>query len=131
MPIYEYRCDNCEHEFETIQKFSDEPLKNCPACKQDTLRKQVSVSAFRLKGGGWYETDFKSGDKKRNIGGDTESTTTPPAAAKPVSSGGEGAKSSDSSSSSTGSSTASSSTSTSASTPSSSSSKKGSGGDAA
>ena len=136
MPIYEYRCDNCEHEFETIRKFSDEPLKTCPLCHQDTLRKQVSVSAFRLKGGGWYETDFKSGDKKRNIGGDSEPTTTPPAAAKPVGggpvvSGKDGAKSSDSSSSSAGSSATSTSTSTSSSSPSSASSNKGSGGDAA
>jgi putative FmdB family regulatory protein len=131
MPIYEYRCDNCEHEFETIRKFSDEPLKTCPVCHQDTLRKQVSVSAFRLKGGGWYETDFKSGDKKRNIGGDSETTTTPPAAAKPVGSGSDGAKSSDSSSSSAGSGATSTSNSTSSSSPSSSSSKKGSGGDAA
>lgn len=66
MPIYEYRCDNCQHEFETIQKVSEALLKTCPACQQDALRKKVSASGFRLKGGGWYETDFKS-DKKRNV----------------------------------------------------------------
>jgi putative FmdB family regulatory protein len=69
MPIYEYRCDNCSHEFETIQKMSEEPLKTCPACAQDALRKKVSASGFRLKGAGWYETDFKS-DRKRNVAGD-------------------------------------------------------------
>jgi putative FmdB family regulatory protein len=69
MPIYEYRCDNCGHELETIQKLADAPLKTCPACAQDTLRKKVSAAGFRLKGGGWYETDFKSGNK-RNVSGD-------------------------------------------------------------
>lgn len=69
MPIYEYRCDNCGHEFESIQKVSDAPLTTCPACAQDSLRKKVSAAGFRLKGGGWYETDFKSGNKKNVIGG--------------------------------------------------------------
>jgi putative FmdB family regulatory protein len=72
MPIYEYCCDLCAHEFEAIQKFSEDPLKICPACKQEALRKKISAAGFRLKGGGWYETDFKSGsDKKRNLGGDS------------------------------------------------------------
>jgi putative FmdB family regulatory protein len=79
MPIYEYRCDNCGHEFESIQKVSDAPLKTCPACAQESLRKKVSAAGFRLKGAGWYETDFKSGNK-RNVsgtadGGDTKSDT--------------------------------------------------------
>ncbi len=69
MPIYEYRCDNCNHEFETIQKVSDAPLTKCPACAEDALRKKVSAAGFRLKGGGWYETDFKAG-KKKNVAGD-------------------------------------------------------------
>lgn len=69
MPIYEYRCDNCRHEFETIQKVSETPLLTCPACSEDSLRKKVSAAGFRLKGGGWYETDFKSA-KKRNVAGD-------------------------------------------------------------
>lgn len=64
MPIYEYKCGKCEHEFEALQKMSDEPLKTCPSCDQDALIKKVSAAAFRLKGGGWYETDFKSGNKK-------------------------------------------------------------------
>ena len=64
MPIYEYRCEACQHELEALQKLSDEPLQICPKCNAPTLRKQVSAAGFRLKGGGWYETDFKSGSKK-------------------------------------------------------------------
>ena len=59
MPIYEYQCEHCEHKMEAIQKISDDPLKECPECKQETLRKLVSAAAFKLKGDGWYETDFK------------------------------------------------------------------------
>ncbi len=66
MPIYEYVCDSCEHEFEAIQKFSENPLETCPECEQESLRKKISAAGFRLKGGGWYETDFKSGNK-RNV----------------------------------------------------------------
>lgn len=73
MPIYEYQCTKCEHQFETIQKFSEEPLKRCPECSKLSLKKLVSRAAFRLKGGGWYETDFKSGGKK-NVAGDTSSS---------------------------------------------------------
>ena len=64
MPIYEYRCEHCEHEMEAIQKMSDEPLKDCPECKQETLRKLVSAAAFKLTGTGWYETDFKDNKSK-------------------------------------------------------------------
>ncbi|MBK87690.1 MAG: transcriptional regulator [Gammaproteobacteria bacterium] len=64
MPIYEYRCDNCGHEVEVLQKISEAPLVNCPECLVDGLKKKISAAGFRLKGGGWYETDFKSGDKK-------------------------------------------------------------------
>ncbi len=63
MPIYEYQCTACEHEFETMQKMSDAPLEACPSCGENTLKKLISATGFRLKGGGWYETDFK-GDKK-------------------------------------------------------------------
>ncbi len=73
MPIYEYQCKKCQHQFETIQKFSEEPLKRCPECGKLSLKKLVSRAAFRLKGGGWYETDFKSGGKK-NVAGDTASS---------------------------------------------------------
>jgi putative FmdB family regulatory protein len=66
MPIYEYRCEACGHELEQMQKISDPPLTDCPACGQPQLRKKISAAAFRLKGGGWYETDFKQ-DKKKNL----------------------------------------------------------------
>ena len=73
MPIYEYQCESCGHEFEALQKMSDAPLTSCPACAKPALKKKISAAAFRLKGGGWYETDFKSGDKKKNLAGDKSS----------------------------------------------------------
>lgn len=73
MPIYEYQCGTCGHEFETMQKVSEDPLRDCPACGRSDLTKLVSAAGFRLKGGGWYETDFKSGgEKKRNLAGGAE-----------------------------------------------------------
>jgi putative FmdB family regulatory protein len=60
VPIYEYQCDACGHQLEALQKISDAPLKTCPECHKDSLRKRVSAAAFRLKGSGWYETDFKN-----------------------------------------------------------------------
>jgi putative FmdB family regulatory protein len=68
MPIYEYRCDACGHRLDVLQKISDDPLKQCPECREVALRRLVSAPAFRLKGGGWYETDFKSDkERKRNL----------------------------------------------------------------
>ncbi len=64
MPIYEYQCEACGHILETLQKISEAPLTSCPECGKDALKKLISASAFRLKGGGWYETDFKTGNKK-------------------------------------------------------------------
>lgn len=64
MPFYEYRCQDCGHELEAMQKMSDQPLTDCPACGKSQLVKLMSAAGFRLKGGGWYETDFKSGSKK-------------------------------------------------------------------
>ena len=66
MPIYEYRCESCGHELEAVQKLSEDPLVTCPKCSNDSLKKRISAAGFRLKGGGWYETDFKSG-KKKNV----------------------------------------------------------------
>ncbi len=66
MPIYEYRCQDCSHELEKLQKMSDPLLTDCPACGKASLRKLVSAAGFRLKGGGWYETDFKKSGK-RNV----------------------------------------------------------------
>jgi len=65
MPFYEYRCGSCGHEFEAMQKMSDAPLTDCPVCEKTELTKLVSAAGFRLKGGGWYETDFKGGSKKK------------------------------------------------------------------
>lgn len=61
MPIYSYKCENkaCNHELEALQKMSEEPLKICPICHKEELVKQLTSSAFHLKGGGWYQTDFK------------------------------------------------------------------------
>lgn len=72
MPIYEYRCAECGHELEKLQKISDAPLTECPACGKPALQKLVSAAGFRLKGGGWYETDFKSGKKKNVVKPDTK-----------------------------------------------------------
>lgn len=70
MPIYEYACGSCEHRFETIQRASEEALVDCPSCGEGALKKLLSAPNFRLKGSGWYETDFKTGDK-RNVVGDS------------------------------------------------------------
>ena len=67
MPIYDYKCSNCEHQFELIQKFSDQSAEICPQCSQKSAQKLVSAPSFRLKGGGWYETDFKTGTKKNIV----------------------------------------------------------------
>jgi len=64
MPIYEYRCSVCGHELEALQKFSDPPLTECPACRKASLVKRVSVAGFQLKGSGWYATDFKGSSGK-------------------------------------------------------------------
>jgi len=80
MPFYEYQCAACGHHHEELQKVSARPLRKCPSCGKSTLKRLVSAPVFRLKGGGWYETDFK-GDKdaKRNLAGDKD----PPAPEKP------------------------------------------------
>lgn len=64
MPIYEYRCKSCGHELEKLQRMSDPALTHCPTCNQSELTRLVSAAGFRLKGSGWYETDFKKGSKK-------------------------------------------------------------------
>ncbi len=91
MPIYEYQCPACGKELEVLQKVSDEPLRDCPQCGKATLQKKVSAAAFRLKGGGWYETDFKTGNKKNLAGGSDTSGTS-----STSSSSGTAAKSNDS-----------------------------------
>ena len=70
MPFYEYECQACKFYTEVMQKITDAPLTRCPSCGKRTLKKLMSAPAFRLKGGGWYETDFKSEkDNKRNLVG--------------------------------------------------------------
>lgn len=65
MPIYEYKCTDCEHELEKLQKINDAPLTDCPECGKSALKKKISAVGFRLKGNGWYETDFKNNGKKK------------------------------------------------------------------
>ena len=74
MPIYEYQCNTCNNKFEFLQKINDDLLTECPECNQHTLRKLVSAAAFRLKGSGWYETDFK--DKKSQKSDDANNEKT-------------------------------------------------------
>lgn len=81
MPIYEYQCTACEHQMEALQKMSDDPLKDCPACEKPALQKMISAAGFRLSGGGWYETDFKSGGKKKNLAGESGNTSSSASAA--------------------------------------------------
>ena len=77
MPIYEYQCGECGHRLEALQKISDTPLKDCPHCHEAGLVRLISASSFRLKGGGWYETDFKTGAKRH---GTQDSSAESPAA---------------------------------------------------
>ena len=69
MPIYEYQCEACGNNLEALQKISAAPLLDCPECGEPALKKKISAAAFRLKGSGWYETDFKTGNKKNLAGG--------------------------------------------------------------
>ena len=84
MPIYEYKCSNCEHQFELIQKFSDQPAEVCPECSKKSIQKLVSAPSFRLKGGGWYETDFKTGDKKNIVDANDDKPMKPKETKKPT-----------------------------------------------
>lgn len=74
MPIYEYECQSCGHHLEAIQKISDAPRTDCPQCHKPDLKKRISAPGFRLSGGGWYETDFKTGSKKNLVEKDSGSS---------------------------------------------------------
>ena len=74
MPIYEYQCSSCHHQFDVIQKMNDEPVKQCPQCSQDKAVRLVSAPGFQLKGTGWYATDFK--DKPKPVKKSESSSTT-------------------------------------------------------
>ena len=94
MPIYEYACGECGHELEALQKMSDAPLTDCPACARPALKKKISAAGFRLTGSGWYETDFKQkpkdkaestdgkADKKDKNGGDKPAESKPSGSTK-------------------------------------------------
>ena|SRR5690348_6315003 len=93
MPIYEYVCKACGHEAEIMHKISDPSPKKCPECGKPKLAKQMSATGFRLGGGGWYETDFKSGNKK-NVAEKASAgeACTPTGCGKPGCAAGEAAK---------------------------------------
>lgn len=76
MPIYEYKCNACEHRFDKLQKISDPVLTDCPECGKPELSKLVSAAGFRLKGGGWYETDFKAKPDPLKTGSSDSSSST-------------------------------------------------------
>lgn len=63
MPIYEYQCADCHHQFDVLQKIHDEPIKQCPQCSKEQAVRLVSAAGFQLKGTGWYATDFKDKGK--------------------------------------------------------------------
>ncbi|HEX4895613.1 MAG TPA: zinc ribbon domain-containing protein [Solimonas sp.] len=83
MPIYEYSCQACGADTEVMHKISDPPARDCPECGKPALSKQVSAAGFRLSGGGWYETDFKSGAKKNVAGDSAGAACTPSGCEKP------------------------------------------------
>jgi putative FmdB family regulatory protein len=84
MPLYDFACTACGHNFERLQKMSDADPRTCPACGKDTVMKQVTAPSFRLAGSGWYETDFKKdGDKKKNLA-DAKVSADKPAAPVPT-----------------------------------------------
>lgn len=88
MPIYEYRCQSCGHELERLQRMSEPTLTDCPSCCEASLQRLISAAGFRLKGAGWYETDFKQGNKRNLVeAADSKAEGPAPAATSPA--GGE------------------------------------------
>ena len=83
MPIYGYACQHCGHTLDALQKMVDAPLADCPECDQPQLKRQLSAPRFRLKGQGWYETDFKK-DNQRNLAGEKDASKTGDKADKPT-----------------------------------------------
>src|SRR4051812_41283117 len=95
MPFYEYECPHCGHREEVLQQISEKPLKQCPSCGKKGLKKLMSAPVFRLKGSGWYETDFKSDkENKRNLAGADREEAKPESKpeVKPAASKDEGVK---------------------------------------
>jgi putative FmdB family regulatory protein len=83
MPIYEYACKNCDHTLDALQKMSEDPLVFCPSCGEPGLKRLISAPRFRLKGEGWYETDFKKGNQRNLVSSDTEAPKSDKTDAKP------------------------------------------------
>lgn len=108
MPIYAYRCADCGHAKDVLQKMSDAPLTDCPACGHASFSKQVTAAGFQLKGSGWYVTDFRgsattdSGSSSTSVGGESAVTAPAPAAAAPASTESSSSNSSSAGSCSTG-----------------------------
>jgi putative FmdB family regulatory protein len=71
MPIYAYKCESCDHAKDVLQKMSDPVLTECPSCGKATFQKQVTAAGFQLKGGGWYVTDFREGNKAKDSSKET------------------------------------------------------------
>ncbi len=93
MPIYEFACADCGHGFERLQKLSDADPIDCPACARPSIKRRISAPSFRLAGGGWYETDFKSdSDRKRNLAGGDDAAAKPAKDAAKDAGGKDGAK---------------------------------------
>ncbi|HAY45403.1 MAG TPA: transcriptional regulator [Gammaproteobacteria bacterium] len=82
MPIYQYACDACGHQLEALQKISDDRLTECPECHKPKLVKQLTAAAFRLKGTGWYETDFKNSGTKPAVESSSDKAAAPVKSAK-------------------------------------------------
>lgn len=93
MPIYEYQCQDCDEVVEVLQKIADAPAVDCPGCGKPSLKKKISAAAFRLKGSGWYETDFKTGAKKNIAGDSAAKSPSSPTEKAPASSAGTAGKS--------------------------------------
>jgi len=96
VPIYEYACKKCGHKLDALQKMSEDPLVDCPDCGEPQLKRLISAPRFRLKGKGWYETDFKK-DNQRNLSSiDKEPAKSDKSASKSETKSGDGKSKSDS-----------------------------------
>jgi putative FmdB family regulatory protein len=89
MPIYEYQCSACAHRLDALQKISEAPLTECPACHQSSLTRLVSAAGFQLKGSGWYATDYRPKPSANKEEGNASSTTEPTSSDKKSDSTGE------------------------------------------
>jgi putative FmdB family regulatory protein len=96
MPVYEYACEKCGHEFEVEQRITDDPIKTCPVCKARKVKKLISQTSFVLKGGGWYSDLYSSNGKKKDDKGEksADASSTSEAKSEPKSPSGDEGKSS-------------------------------------